>query len=352
MSFVDVLPGLKRAQPAPRDAGAGRAGDERGDSAADELATGATGKSRLDACPGLVSDCRLMLAYAMKNAFVVTGGLAREIAGLDAALLERGARPISAVNPMLVARLPEPPAGAPSLQETILHVHTALSALIAPTTALTIQISEPPPGRSRIFGGMPLLVKAAVAVAVASALVVVASASMISLSGWPGVIDVLLGGINEFAAAALGASFYVLMRTYPYLTKRAYDPKFNTAYISRFITGVIGGVILSTSVGPTLAEEFPKLPFRQVVGALALLGGYSAEAVEIVLQRLVDVVTAAVRGDGSTAAKSKVAAAQAQKRAKVEALLDEVVEAQGRADADPAQLKAALTRVRAELRSK
>jgi hypothetical protein len=54
---------------------------------------------------------------------------------------------------------------------------------------------------------------------------------------------------------------------------------------------------------------------------LAILGGYSAEAVEQVLQRLVDVLLATVRGDGSAQIQAKVATEQAQKNAQVQELL-------------------------------
>jgi hypothetical protein len=344
---------VQTARRGARDAGADPLADGRLVQAVDDAPAGARYSTRLDACPGFVADCRLMLAYAMKNAFVVTAELAREIAWLDAALSAHGLRPVSAVNPVLVAPLAAPAQGSTSLQEILIRVHTALSALIAPTTALTLQASEPPPGRQRIFGGMPLLVMTAVWMAVASALAFVVSASMITQRGPATLMDAWWSGLNEFAAAALGASFYVLMRTYPYLARRSYDPKFNAAYISRFITGMVGGVILATGLGPTLAARFIELPGHEITpGILALLGGYSAEAVEIVLQRLVDVVTAAVRGDGSTAAKAKVASAQAQKRAKIETLLDEVVEVHERPDGDTALLKAALMRVRAELRGR
>jgi hypothetical protein len=45
-------------------------------------------------------------------------------------------------------------------------------------------------------------------------------------------------------------------------------------------------------------------------GVLALLGGYSSEAVENVLQRIVDILLAIIRGDASADTNAKVAAAK------------------------------------------
>src|ERR1700687_3511445 len=124
--------------------------------------------------------------------------------------------------------------------------------------------------------------------------------------------------LNAFMGAGLGESFYVLLRTQPYLVNRSYDPKYNAAYISRFITGVIGGVILAIAVGPALGSKLGSGPGATLTpGVLAILGGYAAESVELILQRLVEVLLALVRGDGSAQAQAKVAAEQAQKNAKL-----------------------------------
>ena len=61
--------------------------------------------------------------------------------------------------------------------------------------------------------------------------------------------------VNVVFGASLGASFYVLIKTQPYLVNRSYDPKFNASYISRFITGVIGGVILAIALGPFITDK-------------------------------------------------------------------------------------------------
>jgi hypothetical protein len=160
------------------------------------------------------------------------------------------------------------------------------------------------------------------------------------------VSDTLWTSMNAFFGAVLGASFYVLVKTQPYLANRSYDPKFNASYISRFFTGVIGGLILSIAFGPFLSGKLgTELSQSLSPGVLALLGGFSARAVELILQRLVEVLLAAVRGDGSDDAKAKLAAAAAAKDNAVKKSLDAVVDALGNG-APAAKVKALLDNTR------
>ena len=134
--------------------------------------------------------------------------------------------------------------------------------------------------------------------------------------------------INAFFGAMLGASFYVLVKTQPYLATRSYDPKYNASYISRFFTGVIGGLILSIALGPFISGKLgTQLDQSLSPGVIALLGGFSARAVELILQRLVEVLMAAVRGDGSDDAKARLMALSAAKDDLVKKALDDVIDA-------------------------
>jgi hypothetical protein len=151
---------------------------------------------------------------------------------------------------------------------------------------------------------------------------------------------------NALMGAGLGAAFYVLLKTQPYLLNRSFDPKYNAAYISRFITGVIGGVILAIAIAPQLPQQ-PSAAVALTPGVLAILGGYAAEAVEQVLQRLVEVLLALVRGDGSTQVQAKVAVDQAQKSAELQQFLAEL-EVGG---SDDAKRKASIQKIRDALKT-
>ncbi len=155
--------------------------------------------------------------------------------------------------------------------------------------------------------------------------------------------------INAFFGAALGASFYVLVKTQPFLANRSYDPKYNASYISRFFTGVIGGMILAIALGPLLQMQLEgALGQALSPGVVAMLGGFSARAVELILQRFVEVLLAAVRGDGSDDAKNRLATATAAKDNVVKKSLDAVIDAQLNG-ATPARIKALLDSARDEV---
>lgn len=155
--------------------------------------------------------------------------------------------------------------------------------------------------------------------------------------------------INVFAGACLGGSFYVLIKTQAFLSNRSYDPKFNASYISRFITGVIAGVILAYGLPGFVGDKAGVLTGTLTPGVLGILGGFSAEAVEVILQRLVDIILAAVRGDGSGAVQAKVTGAATARNAKVEKALDVAIDSHNNAPAPSPKVQDALKAVRDEL---
>ena len=152
---------------------------------------------------GLVADCRLMLSFARKNGFVLPLPLLHQIGWLDSVLRALEIDPVSHVAPQLIwpidiaagaplylahapladADADEPPPIGLTPEQVILDVHAKLSVLIAPTTALSLQTSEPPAGRRHIFGGMPPLVQVVILVAFISAICFVISASQIAGKG-------------------------------------------------------------------------------------------------------------------------------------------------------------------------
>jgi hypothetical protein len=139
-----------------------------------------------------LSECRLMLRFARRNSFVLTPELVHQIAKLDEVLVRVGIPPLTEFDARLLREAhvatvltttiepadaqkaaAEPP--PPSPTEQLLNIHTALCAVVAPATPLSLQTSEPPPGRMRLMGGMPLIVKAASILAFMSAIAFVMS---------------------------------------------------------------------------------------------------------------------------------------------------------------------------------
>jgi hypothetical protein len=115
--------------------------------------------------------------------------------------------------------------------------------------------------------------------------------------------------INWCFAAALGAVFYVLFTAHQYVKDRTFDPRYNTVYLIRFVLGVLSGLIMAALVGQSNLAKSSSQIMSLGPAVLALLGGFSTEAVYQVLQRMVDILLAAVNGDGANAAKAKAAQA-------------------------------------------
>jgi hypothetical protein len=127
-----------------------------------------------------ISECRLMLRFARENNRALPEELLLDIATLDTSLVAREQRPISDLDPSLIGGPPPRTGNEASLTHLVLKVHAALSDIVAPATALSLQVSEPPPGRHRFMGGMPLIVKGAALVALLAAVAFVGSAGYLA----------------------------------------------------------------------------------------------------------------------------------------------------------------------------
>ena len=108
--------------------------------------------------------------------------------------------------------------------------------------------------------------------------------------------------LTLLSAAGLGATFWALFTAHRYVVAGTYDPRYTIVYWARLCLGLISGVIL----GAFVFTRFPENAHTQAQGAVffssslaALLGGYSADAVNRILQRLVQTLVTLVRGDGA-----------------------------------------------------
>jgi hypothetical protein len=146
--------------------------------------------------------------------------------------------------------------------------------------------------------------------------------------------------LNAAFGAGLGAAFYILLSTQPYLANRSFDPKYNAIYAARFITGLIAGIILATALGPFVSSRLEGSQLPITPGILAILGGYAAEAVQQVLQRLVEVMLTAVRGDATEQNQARITLAQTQQAARMQRMLVDYER-----ETDPAKKKTLLDQI-------
>lgn len=228
--------------------------------------------------------------------------------------------------------------------DQIIAAHNSLAKIIAPVTPISLEATEPAPGWLGSIRRPPLIL-AMIIIAIISIIGFVItslmspanmknnstatkSASIARYDGWQNHIVLatflppvdpskpLLGvtpdaptwlkELNWLFAAALGAVFYVLFTVHDYVKARTFDPRYNSLYVIRFVLGLVSGLVLATVMG---APRFSGSETLQTLGpaVAALLGGFSTQAVYQVLQRLVEVMLSAVRGDNSNAAKAQAA---------------------------------------------
>lgn len=111
------------------------------------------------------------------------------------------------------------------------------------------------------------------------------------------------------SAAGLGACFNALSTAYRYVQAGTYDPRLDSSYWIRIVLGIIAGLLISQLVpldgtgaaGPMAPGTDGDVAPTLGKPLLALLGGYSANMVNSVLQRLVETVQAMFKGSASEA---------------------------------------------------
>ncbi|KZN36503.1 hypothetical protein N480_17540 [Pseudoalteromonas luteoviolacea S2607] len=99
----------------------------------------------------------------------------------------------------------------------------------------------------------------------------------------------LLNQLFLLCCAGLGATFACLHKSRNYIRQCNYDPKFDSTYWSMVIMGFMAGLMIAELI-PTadLAQNNPTISdFHKPLAAL--LGGFSADVIYSVLNRLVDV---------------------------------------------------------------
>jgi hypothetical protein len=147
------------------------------------------------------------------------------------------------------------------------------------------------------------------------------SKTFLELEGYP----LMLIEIFLLSASSLGSCFQNLQRINAVISEGTYDPKFQSTYWTRWVMGVISGIILSQLVydillGHGTATEPSKLGISPAVGEplLALLGGYSVDVVHGILSRVVNTIGSLFHGPSDDTvenqARARLVEAVAQER--------------------------------------
>jgi hypothetical protein len=116
-----------------------------------------------------------------------------------------------------------------------------------------------------------------------------------------------------FALAGIGASFQSLYDAFGYVRNGTYDPGFDSTYLIRIGLGLIAGLILAQLV-PTGDEGLGAATVAKPM--LALLGGFAAQLVHRILQRLVETVDGFFRPERRREAELQAREMRAEERQK------------------------------------
>lgn len=224
-------------------------------------------------------------------------------------------------------------------------VHDQLLKLIAPATPGSIAASSLDPRRNGVLFG--ICICAAIAF-----LLLIAPILLSSYSDKPDPMpQALVDLLQIVGGAGLGSAFYALYTASSYIKSGTFDPKYNNTYLIRFGLGLLSGLILAYFLKNFLniTGSQSDINLEKVsVSALAVVGGYAAEAVAQVLTRVSDTLVVLVSGsdkDKIDTAKQQ-AAADADKKL-TQARSDTVTKLQQAMNAaDP---KAAMSKVVSDL---
>jgi hypothetical protein len=277
-------------------------------------------------------ECEAMAEYAYSAGL----GLPGEIATLVDETLEvfrhDDVQVLAGKREAIGDRQDTPPANKLGPAETsaiavLTKAHAALSLIIKPATpeGVLLLIAERRKHSAwYTFGPLPI-VRQMLGLAILSllALLLVSlsqdinpenlSKTLLEISG----LSLLKVEIFLLSAASLGTCFQNLQQINASISSGTYDPKFQSAYWTRWVMGLISGVVLSQIiydiVDALTASRSTEHSMPAIVGqpVLALLGGYSVDVVHGILSRIVDSIGSLFRSPSGPVDASKIETAEA-----------------------------------------
>lgn len=221
-------------------------------------------------------------------------------------LLETGTSAPESLLRDAAAHVP-PGAGGHDLADLV-AIHAQLSKRIAPATPISLRETAPMKRGYGLFIRnaavnffvVVSIVSLVLFVGLSVAATVYKSQSTLPLGPFAWLSDLAI-----LASAALGASFYSLWTARKYIQERTFDPRYNQVYVIRFLVGLLSGTILGY-FGESLIPASDAESTRQFgTAGFAIIGGFSAEAVVKILQRVAETLVTLVSGpegalDGET----------------------------------------------------
>lgn len=159
-----------------------------------------------------------------------------------------------------------------------IHVHSELSKIVYPATPNSIRYSQIKNNKtllSIIFAGIISFI----------------------IFVYPFIVQGLPDFFQILGAAGLGITFHSLYTANSFLHNSTFDPRYNQKYIINFALGLLAGAILGLFGKDIFVNaDSARTSFNLTSNLLALVGGFSAEAVAQILQRIAETLVTLVRG--------------------------------------------------------
>jgi hypothetical protein len=257
----------------------------------------------------MARECEAMVQFALSTGRTVSFEVVEQ---LDQALSAVGA-PAAATVPSQQSAVDASPVEATvgsslSTKKTPLAslsvAHSALAHIIAPATPeATLLLADERVTHPRLYAlGPPPIVRQTLGLAILSLVLLLSIAlseevnaanmakTVLTMAGY----SLFIKEIYLVSAASLGSCFRNLQIINVVISKGTYDPKFQSTYWTRWVMGVISGVILSQLVfiflmqGTQTDASVVPPTFGQPI--LALLGGYSGDLVHGILSHTIDTI--------------------------------------------------------------
>lgn len=195
--------------------------------------------------------------------------------------------------------------------ESLAKIHSKLAQVVAPSKPETITLMAQERARKPLllFLGSVPLIRRMMMVAIISLVALIGlslspyidntnmEASMFDMEG----LQLLYVQSILLSAAAIGASFAALFKANSYVTAAIYDPKYESSYWVRFVVGLISGIILTQLIPinvnavadaaeKSMGAEGSSMSLAAIRITMALVGGFSANLVYTILDRIVETV--------------------------------------------------------------
>jgi hypothetical protein len=196
--------------------------------------------------------------------------------------------------------------GLAQLTQLTLDVHGDLAALVAPATPRSLEATLHRPWRQRLVRPSMIAALTTTAGVAITIFIWTAEGAKDQLASEKAQVvashaigNPMLLQLNWLSAAVLGAVFWSLFTAYRYVVNHTFDPQYTAVYWIRVILGGVAGVIMA-NFGKDLGFAKEHTP-----AVMALVGGYSSEAVNQILMRFTDMLVTAVKGSGETQLREK-----------------------------------------------